>query len=161
MRLYHGSYTDIKRIDLSKSKPNKDFGKGFYLSADYQQALELATFKAKIMNSKPVVSCFEFDESLLAGEKLKTKVFDSYSEEWAEFVFANRNFTENGSAHDYDIVVGPIANDRVGVQIRRYFEREITLETFLERLKYMKGVTTQYFFGTEAAIGELHKVEEN
>ncbi len=42
MRLYHGSNTHIDEIDLAKSKPNKDFGKGFYLSASYQQAMEMA-----------------------------------------------------------------------------------------------------------------------
>jgi hypothetical protein len=38
MRLYHGSTVDIDVIDFSFSKPNKDFGKGFYLSADRHQA---------------------------------------------------------------------------------------------------------------------------
>lgn len=75
-----------------------------------------------------------------------------------KLVFANRNSEDGESVHDYDIVVGPIANDRVGVQVRRYIEREISLETFLENLKYMKGITFQYFFGTEKAIRLLRKI---
>lgn len=48
MILYHGSNVEIVQIDLGKSRPNKDFGKGFYLSADYQQAMRMAQFKTKI-----------------------------------------------------------------------------------------------------------------
>ncbi len=44
--LYHGSTVNIERIDLSKSRPNKDFGSGFYLSEDRQQALRMGGFKA-------------------------------------------------------------------------------------------------------------------
>lgn len=47
MRLYHGSTVSIEHIDLMKSKPNKDFGKAFYLSTDYEQAMEMAQFKAE------------------------------------------------------------------------------------------------------------------
>lgn len=61
-------------------------------------------------------------------------------------------------AHDYDIVYGPIANDRVGVQIGKYEAGDITFDQFLENLKYMKGVTFQYFFGTERAITKLQKI---
>lgn len=42
MKLYHGTNIEFDKIDLKKSKPNKDFGQGFYLSADLQQAKELA-----------------------------------------------------------------------------------------------------------------------
>ena len=39
MILYHGSNTTIDKIDLKKSKPNKDFGKGFYMGTEASQAL--------------------------------------------------------------------------------------------------------------------------
>lgn len=47
MKLYHGTNKDFDRIDLQKSKPNKDFGRGFYLSADYGQALNMAQVKVE------------------------------------------------------------------------------------------------------------------
>lgn len=50
MKLYHGSTVVIDKIDLSVSKPNKDFGKGFYLSDNKQQAYEMASYKANLMN---------------------------------------------------------------------------------------------------------------
>ena len=86
MILYHGSNVEIVEIDLQKSRPNKDFGRGFYLSADRDQALRMALFKTKIE------------------------------------------------------------------------EGDITLAELLENLKYMKGITFQYFFGTERAISKLRKL---
>ena len=49
MILYHGSNIDIDKIDLTKSKPYKDFGKGFYLSADKQQAQRMAEQRTSIL----------------------------------------------------------------------------------------------------------------
>lgn len=159
MKLYHGSTINIECIDLSKSKPNKDFGKGFYLSADEEQAREMAIYKALQLDLEPVINAYEFDERVLKeSTELKVKHFSTYDEEWAEFIFANRNKTSTQPAHDYDIVIGPIANDRVGLQIRHYMEHNIDLPTFIERLKFMKGITFQYFFGTERAIKLLKKV---
>lgn len=158
MKLYHGSTEDITKIDLSKSKPNKDFGRGFYLSAEKEQAEKLAEYKAFQFGGEPTLNVFEFDERKLSDSSIEVLKFDGYSKEWADFVFANRNSKTGESIHNYDIVIGPIANDRVGVQVRRYMEHEISLETFLENLKYMKGVTFQYFFGTETAINLLRKI---
>lgn len=158
MKLYHGSTEDITKIDLSKSKPNKDFGRGFYLSAEKEQAEKLAEYKAFQFGGEPTLNVFEFDERKLSDSSIEVLKFDGYSKEWADFVFANRNSKTGESIHNYDIVVGPIANDRVGVQVRRYMEHEISLETFLENLKYMKGATFQYFFGTETAINLLRKI---
>jgi len=125
LTLYHGSTVNIDRIDLSKSRPNKDFGRGFYLSADRQQAWRMGEFKALTEGGTPVL---------------------------------NRNNRQDAPAHDYDIVYGPIANDRVGVHIGKYEAGDITLDQFLENLKYMKGVTFQYYFGTERALSKLTKI---
>lgn len=58
MILFHGSNISIEQIDLSKSKPNKDFGQGFYLSENEAQAIEMANFKAMQLGGEPVVSRF-------------------------------------------------------------------------------------------------------
>lgn len=156
--LYHGSTTDIDVIDLSKSRPNKDFGRGFYLSADRQQAWRMGEFKATIEGGEPVMNTYSFDERLLTSGELKVLTFDGYTREWADFIFMNRNNKKSAPVHDYDIVYGPIANDRVGVQIGKYEAGDITFGQFLENLKYMKGVTFQYFFGTQRAIEKLKKL---
>lgn len=158
MILYHGSNVEIAAIDLNRSMRGKDFGQGFYLSADKKQAEGMAVFKAMQFDGTPVVTAFEFDEQALADTSLKTKYFDEYSLEWAEFVFANRNNQSDVSIHDYDIVYGPIADDKVGVQIRNLIEKNITIEVFLERLKYIKGITFQYYFGTPKAISLLKRL---
>ena len=56
IRLYHGSTVKIEHIDLSKSRPNKDFGRGFYLSADFQQAWRMAEFKALTEGGTPIMN---------------------------------------------------------------------------------------------------------
>ena len=120
----------------------------------------MAAYKAMQLDMEPVVNIYEFDERILTNNShgLKIKCFKEYDEEWANFIFENRNnVNSNVPVHDYDIVYGPIANDRVGLQIRNYMEHNIDLQTFLERLKYMKGITFQYFFGTERAIKFLKK----
>ena len=155
MILYHGSNMAIEKIDLEKSKPNKDFGKGFYLSESETQAMEMAAFKTSLLGGEPMVTKFEFDESAMQSSDLRTKVFNDYSEEWSDFVFANR---EGNDVERYDIVYGPIANDKIGLQIRKLKDGSIDKAEFLNRLKYMKGVTYQYFFGSERAVKYLTKV---
>ncbi len=104
------------------------------------------------------VTEFEFDETIMSSDEMKIIVFDSYSEEWLDFILLNR--TSRSTAHDYDIVYGPIANDKVGAQIFKYYEHNIDKEELLERLKFMKGMTFQYFFGTEKAVSHLKRIEK-
>lgn len=155
MILYHGSNMVIDKIDLEMSKPNKDFGKGFYLSENESQAMEMANFKSALLGGEPIVTKFEFNELMMQSSDLLIKIFTDYSEEWADFVFANR---EGNDVELYDIVYGPIANDKVGLQIRKLKDGSIDKAEFLNRLKYMKGITYQYYFGTEKSIQYLKKL---
>lgn len=158
MKLYHGTNQAFDAIDLKKSKPNKDFGKGFYLSADYTQALNMAQIKVEQQQQgSPIVLEFDIDEE--AMNTLRLLRFDDYSEQWAKFILANRNNNTKRPIHDYDIVVGPIADDRVGLQLWKYESQLIDLPTLVDKLKYMKGITIQYFFGTEKALTLLKRVE--
>ena len=157
MILYHGTNVDFETIDLSKSKPNKDFGQGFYLSADYNQAMDMAKTKVEQLETgTPIVLAFEVDEQQMA--KLKIQRYSEYSEEWAKFILLNRRNSSPLPAHDYDIVIGPIANDRVGVQLWKYETQSIDLPTLVRNLQHMKGITFQYFFGTEQAIKLLRRL---
>lgn len=157
MILYHGTNVDFETIDLSKSKPNKDFGQGFYLSADYNQAMDMAKTKVEQLETgTPIVLAFEVDEQQMA--KLKIQRYSEYSEEWAKFILLNRRNDTHKPVHEYDIVIGPIANDRVGVQLWKYETQTIDLPTLVRNLQHMKGITFQYFFGTEQAIKLLRRV---
>lgn len=90
MILYHGTNQSFDKIDLMKSKPNKDFGTGFYLSPYYGHAMEMAKVKCEQLSSgTPIVMTFEIKEDDLAS--LKVLRFDDYTEEWAKFILLNRN----------------------------------------------------------------------
>jgi hypothetical protein len=157
MILYHGTNADFDEIDLRKSKPNKDFGQGFYLSREYAQAMDMAKIKVEQLETGfPTVLTFEADDEAMA--ELKVLRFDDYSEEWAKFILLNRNNASPEPAHDYDIVIGPIANDRVGVQLWKYENKSIDLPMLVHNLRNMKGITFQYFFGTERAINILKRL---
>lgn len=158
MILYHGTNVAFEAIDLSKSKTNKDFGKGFYLSDTYEQAEEMAKFKVMTLGGALIVNEYEVLDSILEDKSLKIKIFKDYSKEWAEFVLANRRNGTDTPIHDYDVIYGPIANDKVGLQIRKLQDGSIDFEEFLHRLKYMKGITFQYFFGTQQAINKLKRL---
>ena len=158
MNLYHGSNIAIDVIDLRKSKPNKDFGKAFYLSKQKQQAEEMAAFTVERFCGKPVVTAFEFDETCLKNTQLRYKSFNEYSREWADFILANRDADTETNIHDYDIIYGPIANDSVGRQIFNLKEGYIDFEEFMKRLHFMKGISFQYAFCTELAISKLIRI---
>ena len=157
MILYHGSNVKIDVIDLRMSKKYKDFGRAFYLSTNEEQALEVAKTKVFIGGGSVVLNRFEFDENFLSLPELKVKCFDSYSQEWADFVFANRD-ERRDFHHPFDIVYGPIANDRIGLQIAKLRENDISFELFLEKIKYSKGPTFQYAFCTEKSINLLKMI---
>ena len=88
MILYHGSNMIVDKIDLEKSKPNKDFGKGFYLSEEETQAMEMANFKSTLLGGEATITKFEFDITVMQNTDLRIKIFKEYSTEWADFVFA-------------------------------------------------------------------------
>ncbi len=156
MKLYHGSNVEITTVDLNRTRRGKDFGKGFYVSADYMQAVEFAENVVRREGcGVPTVSLFDFDESFLS--QLSVKQFDGYTKEWAEFVLANRKNNSNTTLHSYDVVIGPIADDSVGTQIRRLMQGYISFDTFLEEIRY-KRTTIQYYFGTERSLKFLKRI---
>ena len=159
IKLYHGSNVKIDVPDLAHSKPFKDFGRGFYLSADKQQAWDMAWQKvSQIREGKAEITGFLFDESVMSSADLKVLSYPDYCEEWALFVLANRDRNGMHPIHDYDIVYGPIADDGVTYQLRRYEGGLISLTQLVEELKYAKGITFQYYFGTQKALQQLQKL---
>ena len=159
MKLYHGSNVPVIVPDLKHSKPYKDFGKGFYLSANRKQAVDMGEQKlSQIKQGSVYVSTFLFDESVMTSGELKVKIFNDYSEEWVNFILANRSYEHKQPVHDYDIVYGPIADDGVTFQLRRYEGGVISLAKLIEELRYPKGITFQYFFGTDRALKYLKRI---
>ena len=162
MILYHGSNIAIDVIDLSKCRPNKDFGQGFYLTDIKEQAVKMSQRTARIYGGNPVVSAFSFDETIFTNGELIVKEFDSPTEEWARFVIANRDrkrtFVEEDNNKDcrYDVVIGPVANDDIALLFRQFEDELIDIDTLVEGMKYKK-LTRQYSFHTERAVALLKK----
>ena len=157
MRLYHGTNTDFSEIDLAKSFPLKDFGQGFYLTTIREQAERMAKRKHETLGGKAIVQEYEFDESALHKGDLKVLIFEGTTPEWATFIFNNRSRNKNYQ-HDYDIVVGPIADDGVAFLINQYTTGAVTLAQFTRMLKFKK-LSDQYFFGTEKAVKLLSRIK--
>ncbi|MDR0999530.1 MAG: DUF3990 domain-containing protein [Clostridiales bacterium] len=171
IKLYHGTIYDFDAIDVSRGKPWKDFGRGFYASRTESQAQRLAirnrNFENDLLvenggrpNAQAWVYTYEFDDDNLA--KLSVKEFTEPNEEWVRFVVKNR--TNRKHQHDYDIVIGPTANDDTNVVVQAFMNRIYgdtnsfrAIQTFLdnilpERLPY------QMFFGTKRAADLLRRI---
>lgn len=156
MILFHGTNTDIETIDLSCSLKHKDFGKGFYLTDSRETAIRMATKKARLFGGKATLILYEFDEAALHSD-LKVKVFpEKATVEWFLFVDANRDRENQQPIHDYDIIVGPIADDGVVVQITNYRQNIFTAEQAAIGLQD-KFLDQQYYFGSEKALRYLKK----
>ena len=125
MILYHGSYLAIENPDLLHSRPNLDFGKGFYLTSIREQAVKWCGKFVK-RGKEGIISNYMFDEELF--QRLKVLQFDSYSEDWLEFILTCRSGKDS---FDYDAVCGGIANEKPNMQIA------LRTDAVLNCLRYM------------------------
>lgn len=156
MLLYHGSNITVQNPQIIESDRRLDFGKGFYLTSSFEQASRWAELTVKRRDSgKPVVSVFEFDESQLAN--LKVLRFNQAQKEWLEYVTLNRK-NQDIPNDNYDIVIGPVANDRTMPVISLYFAGIYDIEETLKRLMPQK-LHDQYTFRTETALKALKFLE--
>lgn len=157
MKLYHGTNQDIVSIDLEMGLRYKDFGKGFYLTPERDTAIRMAQKKARLFGGSATLITYEWDENSL--NLLKVKVFPAKaSVDWFLFVDANRDREKDQPVHDYDIVIGPIADDGVVLQLTNYREGVYSSEE-AARLLQDKYLDQQYYFGTDAALQFLHKTK--
>ena len=122
----------------------------------HQTAIRMAQKRARLFGGVPTLITFELDEAVLMSD-LKVKVFPEMAcVEWLLFVDANRDRKNTEPIHDYDIVIGPIANDGVVLQLTNYREGIYSPEE-AARLLQDKYLDQQYYFGTERAVRFLRK----
>lgn len=143
--VYHGSYCKIDKPEIKEGKYNKDFGNGFYCTILNEQAIKWAK-----KFETPILNVYEYQENKL----LKIKEFSVMSEEWLDFIIASRN----GAKHDYDIVIGAMADDQIYNYINDLINGIITREAFWELAKF-KHPTHQIAFCTEASLKTLIFIE--
>ena len=169
MTLYHGTTSLFTEIDVAAGEDYKDFGKGFYLSADKSRAEAIALRNKKILLKKAEITrervtaiayCYEieFDDTALSASGLETKRFDHADIEWIRFILFNRSHA--GKQHAYDIVIGPTADDATTAILSRYrriYGDDYTDEVLQQIIEDVKPEVypTQYYFGTEEACGYL------
>ncbi|MDR2584239.1 MAG: DUF3990 domain-containing protein [Fibromonadaceae bacterium] len=146
MILYHGSYLVIEKPDLSFSRITFDFGKGFYTTPIKDQAKK---WSKRFIDTKGqgILSAFEFDESSM--QSLNCLTFESYSEEWLEFIVSCR--TGNDIGVKYQIIIGGIANDNVFDTIEEYLQGYRTKEQAIARLRFEKP-NVQYCFKEQSVM---------
>ena len=154
MLVYHGSYMEIQKADLTYSRHNLDFGKGFYVTTMRKQADKWAVRKARMTNRTPVVSIYEFDII-----DLHILTFDGYTVDWLDFVVKNR--AADHGPHGYDAVYGNIADDDVAVIVNDYMRllrlnriTENGKQFYLEQLQFSKP-NNQYSVATQKGIDAL------
>ena len=155
MKVYHGSLVVVEYPKILTPSRTLDYGKGFYTTTSAKQAKEWVERRMSETHATcGYINVYDFDEKYL--DNFNSLLFPEPTEEWAEFVMANR--TNKDFAHDYDIVYGPVANDRVYLQFGLYEAGAIGIETLIRELKTYKLVD-QYLFHTEKSLAALHFVE--
>lgn len=153
MIVYHGSYTEVAKPDTMHSRRNVDFGPGFYTTPLREQA-EKWCKRFKDKEQKAVVSVYQCSEEKLADYKVLK--FDSYSEEWLDFVLKCRRGTDTS---EYDVVMGGVANDKVFNTVELFFEGLIDKTEAIKRLRYEKP-NMQIAFRTQIVIDECLRFEK-
>jgi len=166
--LYHGSIHEFDNVDVLRGKPYKDFGVGFYTSKVQSHAADLAKRnqqielrRAKLHNIDIKLSAwiyiYEFDLNALKG--LKVKEFKTADVDWVKFIVQNR--TSKNHQHDYDIVIGPTADDQTLITVQAYLaglygnlDDDRAIQTFLELIEPQK-LPAQIYFGTQKAAESL------
>ncbi|MDR2964712.1 MAG: DUF3990 domain-containing protein [Treponema sp.] len=146
MILYHGSLEVIETPNLSFSRENTDFGKGFYTTSIKSQAISW-TNRFKRRFGYGTLSIYEFDEQSLQ-KNISILEFDTYSTQWLEYITKCRL---GESVDNYDLVIGGIANDDVYNTLTLYFRGFIEKEEAIKRLRYEKP-NIQYCFKSQAVI---------
>ncbi len=153
LKVYHGTNYKFNKIDLTKSKNYRDFGTGHYCTILEKQAISWAKQMYKRRNTGGIY-IYEYD--LLLSDDLKVKRFTQIDEEWLEFIKFNRE--KGGLNHNYDIVIGPVADDNTFETVQLFTSGILTLNEAITRLRY-NDLNNQISFHTDKAIGLLKFID--
>ena len=155
IRLYHGSIVAVRKPSLRPGRSNADFGKGFYTTSNYEQAVRWAHIKQEREEAlRAVVSVYEFDESLVDNPDVNIRRFIGADEAWLYFVTDCRK----SRGHNFDLVQGPVANDKVFTTVNLFESGVLSAEAAILQLKAYKTYD-QLSFHTERVIKTLKFVE--
>ena len=133
MLLYHGSTMAVRKPIVSRGRGKTDFGKGFYTTTSREQAEKWAQIKRDRMgdDAHAIVSVFELDDAVLNNPAYHTRHFDGATAEWLDFVVGNRRGEVH---HNFDLIMGPVANDRLYATITLYENGILDANAAIEQL---------------------------
>ena len=157
MRLYHGSFLEVRKPLLRYGRERTDFGKGFYTTTSSEQAEKWAKIKkGREKASRAIVSVYEMDDALLADPTLRIREFNGVDESWLDFVVSCRK--DNSAKHDFDLVFGPVANDNVFTTVNLYESGILDAPAAIAQLRAYKTYD-QLSFHSERIIRALRFIE--
>lgn len=168
--LYHGTPSQIEKIDVTKGRNNKDFGKGFYMAVTKQQAIgmmhkKFSELQNRLQNKKDILNyserLYEIRIDFEYITTLNVKYFEHADKEWLDFVLMCRE--QGGTPHNYDVVIGPTADDNTLACLRTYWQgfygetgSEEAKEILLKNLE-PENLGRQYFVGKQEVADRLIK----
>jgi hypothetical protein len=161
MKLYHGGMSIITepRIIIPKDGHTNDFGYGFYTTTDFEQAKKWVGIRKRREQKGPGHVCaYEVPDDLLVDDNFKRLVFPEANRDWLDFILKNRNTRDY--EHDYDLVSGPVANDRVYAVLSLFESSFIDVDTAIKQLKTYTLVN-QILFHSERILQELHFIRSD
>ena len=155
MLVFHGSNVEVRKPSLRKSRKKTDFGRGFYTTTQKEQAEHWTSIKIdRAKTGRRIVSVFEVDDSLLTNPELNIREFHGPDEAWLNFVVDSRK----GVEHNYDLVFGPVANDKVFTVVNLYESGVLDAPAAISELKAY-NTYDQLSFHTPRVINALRFVE--
>ena len=151
MKVFHGTNIVIERPRIINRFKTLDFGEGFYTTENENQARDFAVKVCERRSPElyPVVNCYEFDEDFGKFSVLK---FDAPDEEWLDFVVERRKGV--ASNKNYDLIIGPVANDDVFGTIILYETGQLDKESAIKKFK-VKDLYNQVVFCSESVLKSL------
>ena len=154
MKLYHGSLEVVSEPRIITPNRTLDYGRGFYTTTSYEQAEQWVRRRKGTQHSIGYVNVYELADIL--PDDIKQLRFETPTEEWVDFVMRNR--TEKGFEHSFDIVYGPVANDRVYAAFALYESNLLDKEGLIRELRAYELVD-QFLFHTEQSVQHLTFIE--
>jgi len=159
MFFYHGTSEIIGSIDFNKCRLRTDFGRGFYVSSKLGPAKDWAIGKAGFSSGLPTVMRYDVSSKIFNDKSLKLLRFDKPSIEWLNFIRDNRRIDNSCSIgleprHSYDVVSGPIANDKVADVVAVYCKGDIDANDAIKRVQALPSVF-QLSLHTQKALNNI------
>lgn len=126
--LFHGTVSEIQKIDVLQGRGRKDFGRGFYMAVSKSQAIGMMHKKHREAvrrsrnksNTGFAEHLYQIRIDLEYAESLNVKIFETADEEWLDFVLMCRE--KGGVPHEYDLVIGPTADDDTMLCLKTYWD---------------------------------------